>query len=111
MKRSPLKRKTAIKRNTPLKAVSKKRRGQRGVPQEIYAAVVLRDRSCIAERLVPTLNCWGRLDPHHKQRRSQGGEDTIENLVLLCRAHHDWVHANPAASLKLGLLTTRKDHQ
>ena len=28
------------------------------------------------------------LDPHHIQKRSQGGRETPENLVMLCRADH-----------------------
>lgn len=35
----------------------------------------------------------GPLDPHHLRKRSQGGEDTLDNLVLLCRKHHDQTDA------------------
>ena len=28
-------------------------------------------------------------DPHHVIKRSQGGPDTLDNLVALCRRHHD----------------------
>lgn len=44
-------------------------------------------------------------DLHHKQRRSQGGTNTLENLVLLCSECHRWVHNNVAEAVKLGLLT------
>lgn len=39
--------------------------------------------------------CERRLgvDPHHRIYRSQGGHDVPENLVWLCRACHDDVHA------------------
>jgi len=30
----------------------------------------------------------GPLDPHHVQKRSQGGDDSLWNLVLLCRPCH-----------------------
>jgi hypothetical protein len=32
-------------------------------------------------------------DPHHVQYRSHGGDDTPENLLWLCRACHDDLHA------------------
>lgn len=51
-------------------------------------------------RLVPTLlarsrgyceaNCGRRgMDPHHVIKRSQGGDNSLENLVWLCRYCHD----------------------
>lgn len=53
---------------------------------------------------MPEVRCFGRLDPHHVLRRSQGGQDTPDNLVTLCRAHHDQVHRQVARALILGLL-------
>ena len=41
---------------------------------------------------------------HHIRRRSQGGQDTAENLIWICAAHHSWVHANPATAEHYGLL-------
>lgn len=41
---------------------------------------------------------------HHVARRSQGGDNGVENLRWLCWEAHDWVHANPAAARELGLL-------
>ena len=32
-------------------------------------------------------------DIHHINYRSQGGTDDIENLMALCRYHHDLAHA------------------
>jgi len=32
------------------------------------------------------------LDMHHIKFRSQGGKDTADNLVALCREHHSLVH-------------------
>ena len=100
MKRSAPLRRTPLKRGGPIKAKGK----SRAVPKDIYAQVVARDNGCRAERLVREISCYGRLDPHHIQRRSQGGTDTADNLVTLCRAHHRWVHEHPALSKPLGLL-------
>ena len=33
--------------------------------------------------------------PHHKILKSQGGEDTEENLLTLCFKCHRWAHDNP----------------
>lgn len=48
-------------------------------------------------------------DLHHRKRQSAGGPDTVENLVHLCRQHHDWVHANVATSIEYGLLIASWD--
>jgi len=48
--------------------------------------------------------CCGREsnDCHHIIFRSQGGEDKIENLIGLCRKHHDLAHNHkiPASELQ-----------
>ena len=97
MKRSPL------RRRTPLRRVGKNKK-RVGVPKDVYALVVGRDRFCQGQKHAPEVSCWGRLDPHHILRKSQGGPDTVDNLVLLCRAHHDHVHGNPAWARTVGLL-------
>lgn len=99
MKRSgPIKRRTPLKRSSGLKAK------RQGIPTDVRSRVFLRDGGCRGRALIPDLSCWGKLDPHHILRRSQGGQDTLDNLVTLCRAHHDWVHAYPESSRNLGLL-------
>ena len=112
MKRSPLTRKTELKRgaplrsNQPLKRTTRLRPGKRsrGVPADIRTTVALRDGGCVARTAIPSVACWGRLDPHHVLRRSQGGPDTPDNLVTLCRAHHEYVHGHPAEARALGFL-------
>ena len=37
--------------------------------------------------------CWGPLDAHHIRRRSAGGVDDLDNLCILCRAHHQQTEA------------------
>jgi len=100
MKRTPLTRKTPLKRSGPIKTKKK----AKGVPKDLYTEVITRDRGCVARTLMPEITCWGRLDPHHILRRSQGGPDEATNLITLCRAHHSAVHEQVARSITLGLL-------
>ncbi len=44
---------------------------------------------------------------HHRIRRSQGGKDEPENLITLCDPCHRWVHTNPMAARREGLLLAR----
>ena len=93
MKRTPLKR-------TGFKAKSKK---TKPVPLEVYQDVLARDMGCRGAGIIP-IACFGRIDPHHIKRRSQGGLDTLDNLISLCRGHHSWVHEHPEESYELGFL-------
>ena len=79
----------------------------KAVPKDVYQRVLARDGGCVARLLVPEVRCAGRIDPHHALMRSQGGKDTLEDLIAVCRAHHDYIHANPARSYELGLLRHR----
>lgn len=120
MKRTPLRRLTPLRRSTPLESGGPLERGaplkrltplkpgrrSRGVASTLREEVARRDGGCRGRALLPDVPCWGRLDPHHVLRRSQGGLDEASNLVTLCRSHHDWVHAHPAESKRLGLLRT-----
>jgi hypothetical protein len=63
------------------------------LPNAILHAIRLRDQNrCTYGE--PHQRCaevrW--LDVHHVILRSAGGSDTIENLVTLCRAHHQMQH-------------------
>lgn len=40
--------------------------------------------------------------------RSRGGSATDpDNIVLLCRAHHDWKHQHPTQAQAMGLMPSR----
>lgn len=41
---------------------------------------------------------------HHRKLRSQGGKHKITNLLILCRACHNWAHANPAKARERGII-------
>ena len=109
MKRSPLQRKTELRRGQPIRRGKALRSKPKPVPKDVYAQVLARDGGCVARLLVPEIGCSGRIDPHHALMRSQGGKDTLEDMIAVCRAHHDWIHANPARSYELRLLKHRYD--
>jgi len=51
-----------------------------------------RDRTCLYGMVHG--DCQFGLDPHHITKRSQGGNDTKENIITLCRKHHDMAEEN-----------------
>lgn len=83
------------------------------------AAVIARDKGCMFQRAVGAYSgyirelelppswqwCDGPLDAHEPRERSHGADPTDpDQAVCLCRKHHDWVHAHPSTSYRLGLL-------
>lgn len=42
---------------------------------------------------------------HHKLRRSQGGGNSLDNLLAVCPSCHRMIHDNPAFSYREGYLT------
>lgn len=119
MKRTPLRRTSGLDRKTPLRSrtrlrsttglersgpprpVSDKRRAeQRQRREAIERMVAERGEGC--EARVKGV-CTGRAqDAHELLRRSQGGDPTEPDL-LVCRACHDWIGANPQAAVDAGL--------
>ena len=56
---------------------------------DLYNDVYKRDGECCVE-------CHKWIEPgtipHHIVKKSQGGEDTLENLQMLCMEHHSKHH-------------------
>ena len=62
-------------------------RRTRTIPPAIRRALDARDRGCRFP------GCGNRFcDGHHVKHWSEGGETKLDNLVLLCRAHHRMLH-------------------
>jgi hypothetical protein len=58
----------------------------------------------------PLPHCAGPLDVHERRRRSQGGSlETPENLLVLCRQHHDWVGLHDAEAHAVCLVAHQGD--
>ena len=70
-------------------------------------------RKALAERSLGCCEICGNpnaTDPHHRKRKSQGGLDTLANLLDLCRACHSRTHHEPRQARRLGRLLKPNDH-
>jgi hypothetical protein len=61
----------------------------------------LSDGLCALCWLPLPADCW---EAHHRQRRSQGGQDTAANVIPLCHPDHALVHHRPEWSYASGFL-------
>lgn len=119
MKRSPMPpRKSAMARGGPLpkgkpmdrrtrvNPMSKRRRGERDERQTVREEAMRgAGHACSARAIVPELPCRGPLDVDEVAGRGRypGGHLDPSNVQVLCRAHHNWKHANPLAARERGL--------
>ena len=63
-------------------------RRTRSIPPSVRRALSNRDRGC----RFPGCPATRRLHGHHVRHRAEGGETSLDNLVLLCPTHHRLVH-------------------
>lgn len=95
-----------IRRRRRIAPRSSKREAQRDERAAVVEAAYFRDgRDCVARVSVPQIRCGGRLDPHEVIPRSAwpGGALVLENVVTICRRHHDWVGDHPELAHDVGL--------
>lgn len=104
MKRSePPTRKTPLKRTNMTR---KRRKASPAMKQARRLAVERAEGLCEAR----WADCAGRAEhAHHIRRRSQGGEDEVDNLLMVCFKCHAAIHANPSLAAKKGHLRMGKD--
>jgi hypothetical protein len=100
MKRSPLKRKTPLKRGGRLRPVSKKRAKQ----NKIYSET----RKLYLEKY-PFCDCCGKkaTQIHHKRGRFQDRLNDTEHFMAICHSCHEWIHRNPMEAYAKGYLLLR----
>lgn len=98
MKRSgPLRRRKPLRARGRPRQVSAKRLGRIEVwfDRDTHARIRRRDGNCVAPGRGHPLPCEpGRRQVHHVKFKSRGGGDEDSNLVLVCPAHHRWIHAH-----------------
>lgn len=96
---------SASKRGQRLRHASKKRAGERRKRLDVTKAAFARDRGCVAMDRVPEVKCGGPLDPDEivSRARRPGGHLDLDNVQVLCRAHHDWKHEHPIEAVERGL--------
>jgi len=101
-----LKRGTSRLKRTRLKPISDKRREEIPERQKTLEVVFARDkRQCRAAAFFPDMPCQGPLDGHEPLSRARGGNPLDpDEVVTVCRGHHDHIHAHPEESAALGLL-------
>jgi HNH endonuclease len=75
--------------DTPVTHVGRPKRARRAIPPALRRAVLARDRGCCR---VPGCTNTHFVDVHHIRPRSEGGTNTIENLITICTAHHRAAH-------------------
>ncbi len=86
-------------------------RKSRTVPPAMHRALRRRDKTC----RFPGCTCTRFVDAHHIHHWVDGGETGLDNLVMLCRAHHRLVHEGgfqvakrPGGGFNLSIRMARK---
>lgn len=89
----------------PLPRQSAKRRREAIPRAEVSVQARERDGGCVGRGLIPDHECSGALDPHERIPRTAwpGGHLVLDNVVTVCRAAHEWIHANEIVAHGLGL--------
>lgn len=94
------------KRRKALPAMSAKKQLRIAARQVVVELVSRRDHHrCQARHLVTNVSCGGHLDPHEIIPRSawQLGYLEVDNVVMVCRRHHEWIDNHPDEAFALGL--------
>jgi len=103
MKRTPLKRKTPLRRSGSLNPVSKKR-AKTNTKRRAFVKEEL-DKRQFCEARIPEVCTRYSTELHEPILRSLGGSILdVENSVAICRMCHRWVHDNVGEAKKLGLI-------
>lgn len=100
MKRSPLTRKT------PLRSVGRVGRRRQAGMRAAKAAVLERSGGRCEAMFSPDCRLVGEC-LHHIVRRSQGGDESLSNILHCCNSCHTGrygIHSRPAEAMRMGLL-------
>ena len=99
-----MQRRTALKR-TPLVKQSKKRKSEQYAYQKAKGELVEQAQGMCQAR-IPNICSTYATDMHHLRYRSRGASyvPAKGEAILVCRADHDWIHANTREARAMGLL-------
>lgn len=89
-----------------MRRVSEKRAERRGERDLAVDRAFAREGwRCVARDLVVDLDCRGQLDAHEIVPRSAWADGVYDpdNIVPVCRAHHDWITNHESEAHALGL--------
>lgn len=103
MTRSPLQRSTKRMKRTRIKPVSAKQKARLAAWAKVTLARMVR----VGNKCERCGERCGRLAGHHRLPKSQGGQDTDDNCVILGKPCHTHVHDNPAESYAAGWMERR----
>ncbi|MBL7487031.1 hypothetical protein [Frankia sp. AgW1.1] len=89
----------------PLRQVSEKRAAENRQRAALLARLRAERPSCEARFAFADVTCCGPLDGHEPLTRARGGSVLDpDNIRMICRAHHDYIHEHPALATALGWL-------
>lgn len=94
------------RRNNPLRSMSHRTADRMSERQDAVARAMRRDGyRCQARDLVLDVACWGPLDGHEPLTRARGGDPyDVNQIVTVCRGHHEWIDREQDKAHALGLL-------
>ena len=105
MKRSPLKRKTPLKRSGKLRPVSKKRAGQNKVYSARRREFLLKHLYDCCPVMMAIKNEWhGVTDVHHVQNRESERLNDVSQWMAVSREGHIYLHNHPNTARMHGWL-------
>jgi len=84
--------------NTKTTLLGQSTNTRKPIPSSIKHLVQLRDKGqCVFIHPHTKERCANRrwIDLHHIVPISKGGSNKVSNLMILCKAHHQWHHQNP----------------
>ncbi|MBW7877512.1 MAG: HNH endonuclease, partial [Candidatus Cloacimonetes bacterium] len=75
------------------------------IPQHILNQVILRDKGrCSFQKHGRRCSHRRHLDIHHIKPVKDGGQNTVENLTILCEVHHTYLHHREEIDRSLALI-------
>lgn len=105
-----------MKRGAPLRQVSAKREAENRERERAKATVrqrasgVCEARGVFLRNYPDVSGCAGQFDFHEVLTRARGGSITEpDNILMVCRRHHDWITDHPVEAAAVGLVRNSWD--